>query len=288
MKQAILITAYKNVHHLQRIINCFDENYFFYIHIDKKSRLSEQEILNLQKNKNVALSRRYKTNWGGMAHLKSILLLMNMALENKQTKYIHLISGHDFPIKSPLLIDEFLTKNSGKQFLEFFQLPTPNWENGGMDRVDYYNLHDYIDAKGRYGFLIHKCIRLQKKLNLKRAKKLGNLELFGGSTWWTLSSECCLYIQDYIYQNPSFLKKFNFTFCAEEFFFQTLILNSPFKDHVVNDNLRHIVWELRHGNMPAVLDETDYETLKSSPQLFARRFEYPFSEKLVGRLESGA
>src|ERR1700761_7376347 len=99
MKQAILITAYKNIHHLNEIINCFDSDFSFYIHIDKKSNLSTDEENELEKIKKTAfVSRSYKTNWGGMNHLNSILLLLKEALKNKDTTYFHLISGHDFPL----------------------------------------------------------------------------------------------------------------------------------------------------------------------------------------------
>lgn len=37
MKQAILITAYKNYHHLEEIIAFFDDDFEIYIHIDRKS-----------------------------------------------------------------------------------------------------------------------------------------------------------------------------------------------------------------------------------------------------------
>ena len=40
MKQGILITAYKNVIHLKKLINFFNDDFCFYIHIDKKTETS--------------------------------------------------------------------------------------------------------------------------------------------------------------------------------------------------------------------------------------------------------
>ena len=37
MKQAILIIGYKSIDNIMRIIDYFDDNFQFYIHIDKKS-----------------------------------------------------------------------------------------------------------------------------------------------------------------------------------------------------------------------------------------------------------
>lgn len=285
MKQAFLITAYKNFHHLKSIIEYFDDNCSFYIHIDKKSNISEEEILGLkQSSKKVFISQAFKTNWGGVNHLKCTLLLLKEALQNTETEYIHLISGHDFPIKSSVHFSDFFKKHKGSQFMEHFSLPTKIWENGGMDRLQYYNLYDIIDGKGKYQSYIRKFINLQKKIGFKRSLKFDNISLHGGSTWWTLSFDCCKYINDYNEINPNFIKLFEYTFCAEEIFFQTIIMNSPFKNSVVNDNLRYIDWEFRNGNVPAVLDDSDFLKLKESNHLFARRFEYPISSNLVTKL----
>ncbi len=53
MKQGILITAYKNVNHLKKLINCFDDDFYYYIHIDKKSQIAKDEIELIQNAKNV-------------------------------------------------------------------------------------------------------------------------------------------------------------------------------------------------------------------------------------------
>lgn len=287
MKQAILITAYKNFHHLCKIINHFDENFCFYIHIDKKSKISMSEIESLKKiGKFVFISQEYKTNWGGVNHLKCSLLLLKESLKNKELEYFHLISGHDYPIKSSTYFHDFLSKNKGKQFLEYFTLPAKVWENGGMERLELFNLHDIINAKGKYNVLIGRFNQLQRKLGFKRKLNFNNLQLYGGGTWWSFSRECCEFISTYVDSNPQFLKKFNYTFCAEEIFYQTLILNSPFKNNVVNDHLRHILWEFKNGNVPGNLDESDYDSIISSTHLFARRFEYPVSEGLLYKLES--
>jgi hypothetical protein len=285
MKQAVLITAYKNPGHLLRIVEQFDESFHFYIHIDKKSQLNSTELMRLKSNKKIRyFSRHYTTNWGGTAHLRSILHLMKKALQDNEADYLHLISGLDFPIKSPAYFRDFLTRHNGNEFIEVFPMPATVWENGGMDRLKYFHLNDWLDAKGKRSGWLHKVLNLQKKLNLSRNLDFKGMALYGGSTWWSLSKACCRHVDAFLNANPWFLKKFNHTFCAEEMLFQTIIMNSPFKNATTNSNLRHIVWEFRHGNIPAVLDERDLETIKNSAHLFARRFDYPHSETLLKHL----
>ncbi|WP_295768821.1 beta-1,6-N-acetylglucosaminyltransferase [uncultured Mucilaginibacter sp.] len=285
MHQAILITAYKNISHLIDFVNIFRsyDNFHFYIHIDKKSDIDQSEIHNLNACNNIKLiSREYVVNWGGINHLKAILLLANEAIKDKRIEYVHAVSGQDFPVKTGTEITSYLTNNKGKEFIVNFELPFHDWPGGGINRVVHYNLYDTFDASSRFQRKIIKLISLvQEKLNIKRALPAGSPKLYGGGTWWTLSKPCLEYVFDYLEQHPQYLKAFNYTFCSEEIFFHTIVLNSPFRENVVNDDLRYIIWELRNGSRPANLDDSDYEPIMSSNKIFARKFGTSSSQKLL-------
>jgi hypothetical protein len=288
MKQAILITAYKNYHHLEEIIHCFDTSFELYIHIDKKSKISDLELTNLRKYNIVKLvEQKYKVNWGGFNHLKSILYIAEQALKNSENHYFHLITGHDFPIKTSAYFLEFF-KDNNLEYLEHFSIPKiGHADNDNMDRIEYYNFYDLWDYK------IHKqyekialAIRLQKRFGFKRSISTKMPKLYGGSTYWSLSRECLEYVLEFTKKNKFVLNRFKYTLCAEEFYFQTVIMNSIFADKVSNDNIRHIDWVARNGNNPAVLDETDYEKLIQTNAVFARKFEYPQSIGLINKIKS--
>ena len=66
--------------------------------------------------------------------------------------------------------------------------------------------------------------------------------------------------------------------------FSNCILNSTFAQHVKNYNYRYIDWKARHGNNPAILDESDYEILVNSDALFARKIDPKISAKLLDKL----
>ncbi len=286
MKQAILITAYKNYHHLEEIIRFFDNNFEVYIHLDKKSKISVAELASLKKYNVVKLiSQKYKVNWGGFNHLKSILYLAEQSLKNPDIQYFHLISGHDFSIKKKNQFADFFQNNQA-QYLEFYDIPKVGGaDNGNMDRIEYYNFYDLFDPKSGQSYYIRFFIRLQKRLGFKRSFSTKFPKLYGGSTWWSLSRECLDYVVTYTRKNKWVLNRFRHTLCSEEFYFQTVIMNSPFAEKVVNDNLRYIDWVARNGNNPAVLDETDFEKVMDSNAFFARKFEYPVSEKLMNRVK---
>lgn len=288
MTQAILITAYKNFSHIEEVIKCFDSKFAIYIHIDSKTPLSPEKLERLKQHKIVKLvSQRYKVNWGGFNHLKSILYLSEKALQDPSNYYFHLISGHDFPIKNKKEFETFFKENQNSEFLDWFSLPKPDWaDNGGMDRILYYNLHNLLDAKDlRKNRLIKRIVELQKKLKIKRTFPTGMPKLFGGSTWWSLSRECLNYVVQYSRNNQNILKRFKNTFCSEEFFFPTVIMNSQYADRVQNTNNRFIDWRYRNGNNPAVLDASDFDMLMNSNKFFARKFEPAISTHIIRKLQ---
>ncbi|MEN9919498.1 MAG: hypothetical protein RL662_1934 [Bacteroidota bacterium] len=285
--QAILITAYKNYHHLEELINYFDDGYTIYIHIDKKSSILSDTLAKLKSYKQVKyISQRYTIHWGGINHLHAILELAQRALEESDNRYFHLITGHDYPIKSLADFSSFYQSNSDKDFMEFHPLPYHSWPEGGMDRLSRYNFYDVFDGrKGMGERLIKGLSKLQKQLKFSRSFYPDFPKLHGGSTYWSLKKDSLAYVFQYMLKHPQYLKRFKYSFCSEEIFFQTILLNSSFKDNIVNNNLRFIVWEKRNGNFPANLDNTDYTNIVVSDALFARKFEYPASQDLFDNLK---
>ncbi|MCA6362101.1 MAG: hypothetical protein IM638_03635 [Bacteroidetes bacterium] len=266
MKQAILITAYKEIDSLLDLINLLGSDFNFYIHIDKKSKI---DFSILYKIKNVFVSNSYKVNWGGLNHLKAILLLSVESLKNEDNSFFHLITGEDFPSKST---DSFLSLDTSKNYLEYFEMPAACWAgNGGLDRINYFQLYDVFDAKkNKQKAYINKIVSLQKKLNLKRSYSDKFPEkLYGGSTYWSLNRDALNYVVNY--SNKELLKRLKFTFCAEEIYFQTILLNSPFANTIVSNNLRYIDWSSGRGGYPAYLDESDFDRIISSDNYFARK-----------------
>jgi len=287
MKQGILITAHKNLSHLIKIVDWFNDGFLFFIHIDKKTLPKINEIKLLKKKSNVVLiCQKYNTNWGGVNRLKSIIFLIQDALKYEEVGYFHLISEYDFPIKNYQYFKEFLLKNKGKEFLEYFELPEKNWsDNGGLDRLLYFRFYDIFDARNKFNNrILELTYNIQKKIHLIRHIDKKFPKLYGGSSWWTLSRECLKYVMQFLKTNPYFLKRFRFSLCATEIFFQTIILNSNFKEKIINNNLRFIEWEKRNGNCPANLDESDYNKILNCEKLFARKFEYPVSLSLLNIL----
>lgn len=285
MAHAILITAYNNIRHIERIIKSFDENFNFYIHIDKKSNIQNLKyIYNTNKVSNVKIYSQFEVNWGGMRHVDAILFLCHKALEEKSNETFHLISGADYPIKnSSFFIDYFSSENS---YMEYYKFPYSGWcGNGGLERIEFYHPLDRLNIKTKKDYdIYHRFLRYQINKGIKRAYP--KIKLYGGSTWWSLKRELVKYIINNWNQNGlyDYLKN---TFVPEELYISTLLLNSPFSSTIINNNLRYISWTYRNENMPANLDENDLLFISSNNYLFIRKVNTLVSEPLLKRIDNG-
>jgi hypothetical protein len=279
MKHGVLILAHQYPHHLADLINAFDEDFYFYIHLDKKNKFTNADIAALKKIPRVELvSEALRVRWGGFNHLKSILLLVKEALKRNDLEYFHVISGQDYLIK-PVRVIKKIFENNSADYLDYFEVLNSKWESEWMKRLFYYGFYEIFNSKSFLGSKITTAIIvLQQKLRFSRT--LPNLKLYGGNGWWSLSRASIEYVMNYTARDPSLLKRLRFTFCPDEVYFQTILMNSPLKDKIVNNNLRFIDWTKRNGNFPANLDESDFQVLADSDKIFARKFDFPISEKL--------
>ncbi|GAC1426704.1 MAG: beta-1,6-N-acetylglucosaminyltransferase [Chitinophagaceae bacterium] len=264
MKVAHLIITYTNPLQTERmILQMQHPDFDFYIHVDKKIDISSH--LFLESIPNVYLIRdRIKVIWGGYNTVAAIIRSVKEIFQTgKQYDYIHLMSGQDYPIKPASRIHDFFSANQGKEFLEFEHFDL--WADEAYPRIREYHLTNY-NFPGRY--------YLQRAMNkfLPARKSPLPVEYYGSSMFWALTSNCLKYILDLIEKNNKLRRFMQLTWGADEFIFQTLVLNSSFKKNVVNDNLLFLDRD-KGAPHPNIITLNHFQTLCNSPKLFARKFD---------------
>lgn len=291
MQHAILITAYKNLHHLKSCMDVLDKRFQFHIHFDASAPFTECDDANISSwiygaDSGGSFSRHIKVNWAGFNHLRAMLDLMERGLQDPKNKVFHMISGQDFPIKSSDEIIRFFENNRDIQFMENFPMPAGHWTNGGMHRIWHWYFFDAFNNKSRAGNIMNRAIRRIQMITGIRRKWPATLPpLHGGGSWWSITRECAEYIVNYGKKYPQLLQRLRYTLCPEELYFQTIVMNSPFAGQVISDHKRFIDWNSRNGNSPANLDITDLDVLLGCDKLFSRKFEYPTSAGLCDALK---
>lgn len=287
MRHAILIVAHRNFAYLLYLIKYFDADFDIYIHIDKKSRITSEELSQLRQLERVCgVFQKYSVRWGGYSFLKTILFLVKQVVAKGGVDYVHLISGADVPTQKLDDFKAFFYNKPKYEYVEYFVLPTRKWTGGGLNRVMYYHLHNIFDVRKPEN-MKRECafIRFQQKWHIRR--KISNKlpRFYGGGNWWSLSWECVNYIAKYTSKNKKLFRRLRFSFAPDEIYFQTVILNSPFAGMVAGNHMRFIDWQYRNGNIPANLDFSDFDKIINSFYLFARKVEFPVSMSLVEHLK---
>ncbi len=278
MRQAILITAYKDLPMLQRLVDYFDEDFEIFIHLDRRCR---EDYTFLLQCKFAHLYRKYPIEWGDYRHLQAIVMMMKEAYHYEDLEYFHLLTGSDYPTMPLRRFKVFCEEHRNDNYLENFPLPHADWgAEGGLNRINYWWLRPN-STRSKGAWLTRKIVNLQRRLGIERNFKYFEGKLYGGGTYWSLSRKAVGIALDYLRSHPSYLRRFRHTSIAEEICLPTIWCNSIIP--LVNDYKRYIDWGLDGAN-PQVLTEKDYDKIISSGALFARKMESGISDHLIDTL----
>lgn len=266
MRVACLIMAHKDPLQIERLLKKFNHPSFdFYIHLDKK--INKKRFGFLEDLDRVHfIQKRIKVRWASFSFVKAILSSFQEIFSTGiDYDFVSVMSGQDYPIKPISTIHSILEDNIGKNFICFEE--HGEWWSHAITRINKYHFTNF-GFKGRY--------RLQFLINALLPKRKFPLpyKLYGGprAMCMTLTMECAKYVTEFIASDKKLRKFAIFTWGPDEFIIPTLIMNSPFRDSVINNNFYYIDWS-KGGSNPKTLTTADYEVLKKTDKLLARKFD---------------
>jgi hypothetical protein len=313
MKIAYLLLAHKNPDQLARLIERLQgPGVGFFIHIDKKSDIIPF-IKKIGEAGNISfIKQRYKVYLRGYNSISATLALIDEA-QHSNPKYHILLSESCYPIKTRDYIMDFLDNHDGREYISFFKLTDrPVW----LAKIKHYYRWDSLFAQRgtKWQPIVWRYLRLQKQLQniLPERRFLKGITPYGGSQWFMLTNDCAAYASDYIRKNRKFARFYRYTDVPDEMIFQTVILNSPFAEKVINwheyqdekkraeihsrwpcpsasYNFKYIDWSRDRQDSPThpvVLDERDYDALHNSNCLFARKLDSIRSHNLLELIDA--
>lgn len=280
MRIAHIIMAHKNPYQLLRMIKKLDHAQFdFYIHIDRKVLLDPFSAI-IQMPNVKFINNRINCNWGGNSLLTGIISSLNEALSyGIHYDFLNLLSAQDYPLHSSEYIYTFLKKEKDKNFISFDLSRETVWWKEAISRYEKYHFTD-VNFKWKYP--------LQALVNrvLPTRKFPIYSDLYGGSksSWWTISYDCAKLISHELSHNKKLMRFIKYAWGTDEFVVATIIMNSKFRDSVVNNNLRYIDWSEGNPN-PKLLRMEDFEKIKRSEMLFARKFDTTVDEEILEKID---
>lgn len=250
----------------------------FVVHVDKRAQPHVYQTLQecFADQPDVFFGERHRCYWGRVGIIRATISCIRQVVQlDLPFDYAFLLSGEDYPIKSTAKIKEFLSQNMGKEFIESFAFDEPNrWSRHGGD----YNPLNRV--------LFWTFFFRSKHIQIKSRRRFPlGYRPYLGSQWWCLSRECIKYLDTFVARNPSYVRYFNWVFIPDECFFQSILSNSPYSKKIVGDGIRYADWENPNPNYPKTLVSSDLKSLRSSPALFARKFDADRSKELADRLD---
>lgn len=279
---AYLILAHNEFGLLKKLICALDdERNDIFIHIDtKQSGYSADELVACATKSNVKVISQVSVKWGDLSMVRAEYALLHTALDGgKEYDYVHLVSGVDIPLLNQDDMHAFFSANQGKEFIHFGGEALRPVEEA---RVKYYHF-----ATGRRNILNRLITKAEstvgKLLGINRIK---GLDVQRGSQWFSITGDFAKHLLN---SEKFVLKQFNHTFIPDEFFVQTVFVNSDFKDNLYHKEfddskygcLRYTDW---HRGSPYTFVSDDYDELVNCGCLFARKFSMQKDEAVCDRL----
>lgn len=275
MRIAHLIMVHKSAEQVERLLSALQhEEADYYIHVDKNSDISEfQHLASLPRV--CFIINRYLGRWASFRFVEAIVESVREILASGHAyDFINLLSGQDYPIKPTSTIHKCLAQFIGHSFLSI-EPQGSAWWYGAIQRVEQYH-SVYYKFNGQY--------QIQRLVNSVLPKRQFPLSysLYGSAngSWWTMSAACATYLVRFMDEHPEIHRFGRFTWGPDEFMIATILMNSPFKETIINENYRYIDWSAGGAN-PKVLTLEDAEALERSPKFFARKFDTNHSKEVL-------
>ncbi|MFY0255813.1 beta-1,6-N-acetylglucosaminyltransferase [Chitinophaga sp. 30R24] len=278
MRLAFIILSHKNPQQLCRLLGQLQHpNIDCYVHLDAKAAITDWDLAaSLQQV--YFIRERVNVTWAGYGTIQAALNGIE-AVNNSGKKYgfLHLISAQDYPLVKAEVLYDFFSRHEGVQFLDL--LPAADLQRV-MSKITQWHFED-LPLPGKY-----RISRMLNKLLPPRKHPL-QLKVYGGSLWWSLTQECATWCLTYVKAHPTLQRFYRYTWGGDEFIFQTIIMNSPFRKTVCNNYLRYIDWS--EGNAhPKTFGMNDLENIVKSGQLLARKFDEEKTPGLLDKIDAMA
>lgn len=247
-------------------------NSIILIHVDKKSDIAHIRKFLPNSPQIHFLTDRTDVEWGGYTQIETTLKLLNYASQFDY-QYFSLLSGDDIPLMKVEHIEKYLLTND-REYIGYEYLADP------AIQVKYLYPKFFLNKKKSIWIKIKcKILTFLHKIDLFNQDIDKLPKLYKGSQWFTLSNQAVSYILAFIENNKNYDLAFKNSICADEVYFHTIIYNSYLKEkiycpedeqNVCEGGLRYIDWD-SGPDYPRTLDESDFDKMRQSGMLFARK-----------------
>lgn len=296
MRLVNIILAHTNFEQTMRLYNRLkNENNSFVFHISQTSEHGyfEKVYAALHNQPNCYFSKRAVVRWGDFGVIQGTLNAIETIVENQlDYDYAILLSGQSYPLKPYPVICQSLEMNKGKQLIEIIPISEKEWAH----RIEIYhfwvgNRRFWYPHQGRRNKILASVVDYLIAPFIPKRKSLPQgYQLYKGSLWWMLTKDCI----DYIHQQrqteigKNLIKILKTTRHSGETYFQTVLMNSIYKESIENKDFRYILWldaSTSGSGHPKILTVENFSDIVSSESLFGRKFDIEVDEEILDLID---
>ncbi|WP_036165301.1 beta-1,6-N-acetylglucosaminyltransferase [Massilia sp. 9096] len=266
MKQVFLIQAHKDLGQINQLVEQLrDDDFLIYLNLDRKSHIEPVGVHPYARQ----VLDRIDVHWGTFSQVQAVLnSLAQIVAEVPEFDKVIFLSAQDFPLLSNAALKAALAVLHGCELLDTVPIGPAPGEWAADYRYQYF-YRGHVAAPARLAWsLLNKTMRV---VGVTR-RIPGGMQPYGGSSWWALSRACVCALLARVQSEPGLVRFFRSASCPDELFFQTLVMNSPFRARVLGHNFRYVQWPGNGARNPEVLVEGDFERILAARQAGSAHF----------------
>jgi hypothetical protein len=239
-RHAYLVLAHEDVDMLNILTNRLINTGFVYIHIDRKSPITIEQVV---KHPKVKVTKQIKVNWGGFSIVEATRLLADQAIINGATR-LTLLSGVSYPIVGDARLIEFA--QSDLEYVDASEVDLSTQTKPFVRRFTSRHFSFHL-KQNLYGRIIRRLFRefWARMPRIDPVAELAPLKLTLGSQWWSVKSDTYLKAMQLLKSHPDIEKYFRKIECSDESFFGT-IFNDVSRNHA-GHGTTFVKWTSRGG-----------------------------------------
>ena len=293
-RHAYLVMAHTDFPTLRRLLSVLDDDRNdIYLHVDARAQApSAAELAGVVRRSRLVLTPRSRVGWGGYSQVECELMLLREATARPH-RFYHLSSGADLPLLGQDASHQYFDDHDGTEFVHLAGADD-DWLLERVRRKHLFTEH----GRSRVGRVRRRTMTvldrgyaaLQTLTGTDR--RADERPVVKGSQWFSITDDLARYVLDH---EPWIRARFRRAICPDEFFLQTLVWSSPFRERlhhgVLDDDYRASLRKIDWGRgWPYVWRSQDLDELRAAPEdgyLFARKFDSAVDTAVIDALVAG-
>jgi hypothetical protein len=268
LRIAYFITAHRDAAQLDALLRLLsDPADIVLVHVDTKADAALHDVVRRRRGEaNLRILPSRSVFWGGWGLARLLLdAVADLCVDGLEWDYLINLSGQDLPLRPAAELRRFLAGHAGANFIDcrlIAALPQP--------------LRGVV--RRRYQWLRIQLPRGPQRLPVPMAPVHRGRVKYYGSQWGMLSRAFCDWAAKAAPDEAGYAT-LKLTFAPDELLMQQMIMASPFRHTLVNDNKRFAAFG-GHAH-PRVLTLGDLDELDESGALFARKFDPAVDPRVI-------